>query len=998
MNKQLTALAAFRHQNPVARFVSIVAAFAIAMLLVGANVAPAQAVHDTGKFELDGNIAHNGTATYDWGNLFTASGERAVTPDPNNGPLLASDFNADAADPDPTYFTSNKDIEAIGDWGCTTLNNPTPKDDLQNAYAALVQIPSTAPDNGGHNVLYLASERQTNNGDSFAGFWLLKDKTVGCSGSGSFGGGHTNGDILVLSNYTNGGGTQDVQVYKWTGDDATGKPVAVPGLSGSTCGVASTDTACAIANAADITSPWSPTSHASNTFVETGIDLDVLLNATGGGCFTTFLAETRSSQEITATLKDFAGGQFNTCPEAPLATQATGGATAAPGSSQHDVATLSAVGSRPVPTGNVKFFLCQPANVTAAGCPAGSGTQVGGDMPVVAGTATSANTTNDTTPGKYCWRAEYTPDTAGALHYVASSHTNATTECFTVVHASPTITTQIAVTGANSPGLGFTTLGDTATLHGFVPGTVTGETIDFNLYDVTAVPGCTGSVVFHTTGTLSAGGVATTSTTYNPTAAHTYVWIASYQGNTLNDRISGTCSDRNESATIVGAQVNVAKSANPAGPVTAGTAIGFDITVSNAGSVPATGTTVTDNLPAKAGGAGSGDLNWSLVPAYTGCSITGAVGTQVLSCNLGTVAGATSLPIIHVQSATTPIDCGVVSNTATVSTTNGGGNSDTANVTVQCPGLHIVKDADAPSVNAGSPIGFTVTASNDGAGTATGVVVDDPLPTGPGITWTIDAASVHINDPLTCAIADGTLTCTGSLAAGASQTVHVTSPTQWTRSGESEVNSCLGGPEENGVYPNTAQVSASNVVNSPSDGAQTEVLCPDLHVTKTAGATAVAAGTPIGFTVTASNTGAGDATGALVNDPLPGGVTWSVDAAGTSGPLTCGISSGTLSCTGTLGAGTTQTVHVTAPTGVANCATYNNTATLSATNTPQAPHASASTTVVCPEIVVSPPKGSPPAVLPNTGGPDSWLLGAGVILLLGGTTLVAGGRRHRRRS
>ncbi|RNM15464.1 DUF11 domain-containing protein, partial [Nocardioides pocheonensis] len=222
--------------------------------------------------------------------------------------------------------------------------------------------------------------------------------------------------------------------------------------------------------------------------------------------------------------------------------------------------------------------------------------------------------TNDTTPGKYCWRAEYTPDTAGSAYYLPSTHTNATTECFTVAHASPTITTQIAVTGANAPGLGFTTLGDTATLHDFVPGTVTGDTVDFNLYDVTADPGCTGSVVFHTTGTLNASGVATTSATYNPTAAHTYVWIASYGGDSFNDPASGSCSDANESATIVGAQIDVAKSANPPGPVSAGATIGFDITVSNSGAVPATGVTVTDNLPAKANAASSGDLNWSLNP------------------------------------------------------------------------------------------------------------------------------------------------------------------------------------------------------------------------------------------------------------------------------------------------------------------------------------------------------------------------------------------------
>src|SRR5439155_14209486 len=110
----------------------------------------------------------------------------------------------------------------------------------------------------------------------------------------------------------------------------------------------------------------------------------------------------------------------------------------------------------------------------------------------------------------------------GSKFYVAGSHTNSDTECFTVVHASPTISTQIAVTGTNAPGLGFTTLGDTAQLHSFI-GTVTGETVTFKLYGpfAGAVPStCTaGSPAFTTTGTVNPSRQGTTSTTFPPTAA-----------------------------------------------------------------------------------------------------------------------------------------------------------------------------------------------------------------------------------------------------------------------------------------------------------------------------------------------------------------------------------------------------------------------------------------------------------------------------------------------
>ncbi len=75
---------------------------------------------------------------------------------------------------------------------------------------------------------------------------------------------------------------------------------------------------CAIANdaalpAADV--PWPPgnaSGHQTNTFVEAGVDLTAVL---GGSvpCFAFFQAETPSSAQLTATLKDFTGGNFNSC-------------------------------------------------------------------------------------------------------------------------------------------------------------------------------------------------------------------------------------------------------------------------------------------------------------------------------------------------------------------------------------------------------------------------------------------------------------------------------------------------------------------------------------------------------------------------------------------------------------------------------------------------------------------------------------------------------------
>ena len=63
-----------------------------------------------------------------------------------------------------------------------------------------------------------------------------------------------------------------------------------------------------------------------------------------------------------------------------------------------------------------------------------------------------------------------------------------------------------------------------------------------------------------------------------------------------------------------------------------------------------------------------------------------------------------------------------------------------------------------------------ITATNTGAGEARGVTVTDTLPTQDGLVWSRENAG--------CSISGGALTCDfGTLAPGASKSVHITSPT-----------------------------------------------------------------------------------------------------------------------------------------------------------------------------------------------------------------------------
>jgi len=882
-----------------------VALAAAGLVFLGGPVQAASPCPIPGNFEIDGDMTQ---ATC------TPPGDDWNTPG----------INVAATNQGGTYKTAGKDGDDPSGW---ESSGSTPdKTNFEQAYATSRVV-------NGHFYVFVAWERTDTSGTQ--GYAIEIDNS----------GTNVGGDGTPQPNRGNGGA---VFYISSVGSGAPTFDSACSFTSQSNYGTTCTNSNASITaaiNTSSISDPFRGTTQAAGSFFEAALDITALTgivpSCPGASAASVYLRSI-TGQTHNGNLKGYMAplsvAPDSTCVPPPMSTTASGnGNLNAPGSSQSDAVT---VGTGQAPgVGSVDFFLCGPSTVTSNGgdCSTG-GTKIGGSKSLNgSGQATSdaASGAATTTLGKYCWRAEFTPS-ADDHHYLPGKHTNSTTECFTIVHASPTIATQIAVTGDHAPGLGFTTLGDSAQLTGFL-GTVTGEIVTFKLY---ATTDCSGNPVFTTTGTLDASGAATTAATYEPTAVGKYTWIASYPGDAFNDPIAGLCSDSNESSTIVGAQVDVAKSANPKGPVSAGTKIGFDLTVSNDGAVPALGVHVHDVLPAGADGVVGGDLNWALDPAYTDCAITGAVGSQVLDCTFDQVDGPGSKTPIHISADTSPADCGTVKNKATITTTNGTGtDSDTATVTVLCPHLAITKKADAASVSVGSKIGFTVAATNDGQGTASGVLVNDPLPTGEGISWSIDAGNT--SGPLTCSITAGTLSCTGSLDAGQTETVHITSDTVWN----ADNNSC-------GTYNNTATVSSTNVDGTPDASDSTQVLCPDLSLTKKADAAAVNAGTQIGFTITAKNTGTGNATGALINDPLPAGATWSIDNGNTSGPLNCGIANNTLTCTGTLTAGATEVVHITAPTSFLQCGTYSNTATLTATNTPQSPDGTDSTQVLCADVQV----------------------------------------------
>src|ERR1043165_7508202 len=117
----------------------------------------------------------------------------------NNASNPAKVFIRDANNTNDNQFTTgSKDPGLISTWGWV-LGQTNDKGDISNAGAALI----------GTKLVFFG-DRTAINGDAQIGFWFFQDNVapIGTGESNSlFSGEHKIGDVLVLSNFTNGGGT-----------------------------------------------------------------------------------------------------------------------------------------------------------------------------------------------------------------------------------------------------------------------------------------------------------------------------------------------------------------------------------------------------------------------------------------------------------------------------------------------------------------------------------------------------------------------------------------------------------------------------------------------------------------------------------------------------------------------------------------------------------------------------------------------------------------------
>ncbi len=157
------------------------------------------------------------------------------------------------------------------------------------------------------------------------------------------------------------------------------------------------------------------------------------------------------------------------------------------------------------------------------------------------------------------------------------------------------------------------------------------------------------------------------------------------------------------------------------------------------------------------------------------------------------------------------------------------------------------------------------------------------------------------------------------------------------------------------MVENTASVSDSSGRSSSASDSLV-VNCPDLTVTNTAASETVSSGDPIRFDITVTNHGAGTAKDVALSDTLTtyAGLNWSV---GGTDAASCAITAGVVSCNfGDMPPGAVKSIRLTAPEYEHHDKCFGpitSTATLIAYNQPVNKTATASITVLCPNVLIN---------------------------------------------
>ena len=215
------------------------------------------------------------------------------------------------------------------------------------------------------------------------------------------------------------------------------------------------------------------------------------------------------------------------------------------------------------------------------------------------------------------------------------------------------------------------------------------------------------------------------------------------------------------------ANLRLAKSALT-GTVSVGALAGYRLELRNSGPAAAGNSVLVDTVPAYL------DVETVTTPQGS-CTTTGGSGTPTtVSCALGTVPVGTTVTVVIRARVQVELAGTTVINTATAgSDVTPTPVTDTAPLTIRpATDLSISKTTSVEVAQQGDAVSWTVTASNDGAASATNLQIVDRLPVA------VDTASVVATPSSggSCSRTNSTVSCvwSGATAAGATQSVTIT--------------------------------------------------------------------------------------------------------------------------------------------------------------------------------------------------------------------------------
>ncbi|MEV4495768.1 putative Ig domain-containing protein [Micromonospora arborensis] len=346
-------------------------------------------------------------------------------------------------------------------------------------------------------------------------------------------------------------------------------------------------------------------------------------------------------------------------------------------------------------------------------------------------------------------------------------------------------------------------------------------------------------------------------------------------------------------ATVTVSVLSIVNSVAPSSAVPGGT-VRFTTTATNSGTTPLTAIEIMADF------AGSVDD-----ATYTG-DAAASTGTLVLVPGTASIRWTGDLAVGAVLTVTGSFtvnnpDLGNRIMTSVVSSAVPGNNCPpggtdplcTATTTILIPALTVSKTADRASTVPGGIVGYTITVTNTGETPYTGATVTDDLAN------LLDDATYNGDAVASSGVvtyAASTLSWTGDLAIDGSVTITYTITADDPQTG--------GRVLVNTVSSTAAGNNCPPGGSDPACTATVQVLLPALSINKHANVGTTTPGGTVGYTITVTNSGQTDYTGATLSDSLAAvldDATFNNDAVATGGVVS--YAAPTLTWTGDLAVG-----------------------------------------------------------------------------------------------